>query len=99
MAYWYDLKPHRNKKNSGTIVLQEVFDTSEDVLSWVMHEEKKIEHNHKWVKKTRTILNFILLTSTIFFILLVISNWSAYSAFARDMISPERLETEKREIE
>lgn len=58
-----------------------------------------MEKKHSWIKNFRNIINFILLTSILFVALLLISNWSAYSAFARAIISPEALLEEKAAME
>lgn len=44
-------------------------------------------------------MHFLLLTSIIFVILLLLSNWSAYSAFARAILAPEQLEQEQQLLE
>ena len=105
MPFWNDLHdPHTHKKDD--IILADIFDTSHDILTWVKKEEMKIEKfehkiekKHTWVKKLRALVHFVLLTSIIFFGLLLISNWSAYSAFAKSIIAPEALQTEKKQIE
>ncbi len=68
-------------------------------MSWVQQEEEKVEKKYRWVKKIRAFFHFIFLTSIIFIVLLLVSNWSAYSAFARSMIAPEALQKEQAAIE
>lgn len=47
------------------------------------------------MKNARAIIHFLFLTSIIFIILILLSNWSAYSAFARAILLPEELEQEQ----
>jgi hypothetical protein len=98
MAYWNDIH-QKNTQNKHDIIIREIFDTSHDVLNWVKKEEKKIEKRHTWVKNLRGVIHFVFMTSIIFLVLLLASNWSAYSAFARALIQPEVLATEKVEME
>lgn len=98
MAYWNDIH-QKNHTKKHDIVLGEIFDTSHDILNWVKKEEKKIEKHHSWVKNLRGMVHFIFMTSIIFLILLLASNWSAYSAFARALIQPEALAAEKIQME
>jgi hypothetical protein len=105
MAYWNDLH-QKNKGHKHDIVIRDVFSTSHDVIGWVKKEEKylnglskKIEKQHSWVKNLRGIIHFICMTSIIFLILLLVSNWSAYTTFARALIQPEALAAEKIQLE
>lgn len=93
-----DIQP-RKKNLEPTKIVQEIFNTSHDVIDWAKKEEKKIEKKHKWLKNVRAIMHFIFLTGIIFVILILLSNWSAYSAFARAILMPEQLEQEKIAIE
>lgn len=93
-----DIQP-RKKNLEPTKIVQEIFETSHDVIDWAKKEEKKIEKKHKWLKNVRAIMHFIFLTGIIFVILILLSNWSAYSAFARAILMPEQLEQEKIAIE
>lgn len=98
MPYWNDIHPQNHTKKRE-IILGEIFDTSQDVIHWVKKEEKKIEKRHAWVRNLRSIIHFILMTSIIFFVLLLVSNWSAYSAFARAIITPQALVEERKILE
>lgn len=98
MTLMNDIQP-RKKNLEPTKIVQEIFETSHDVIDWAKKEEKKIEKKHKWVKNVRAIMHFIFLTGIIFVILILLSNWSAYSAFARAILMPEQLEQEKIAIE
>ena len=98
MAYWNDIH-QKNQTRKRDIVLGEIFDTSHDILSWVKKEEKKIEKRHTWVKNLRGAIHFVFMTSIIFIILLLASNWSAYTTFARALIKPEALVAEKVQME
>lgn len=98
MALMNDIQP-RKKNLETTKIVQEIFNTSHDVIDWAIKEEKKIEKKHTWVKNVRAIMHFIFLTGIIFVILILLSNWSAYSAFARAILMPEQLEQEKIAIE
>lgn len=93
-----DIQP-RKKNLEPTKIVQEIFETSHDVIDWAKKEEKKIEKKHKWLKNVRAIMHFIFLTGIIFVILILLSNWSAYSAFARAILMPEQLAQEKIAIE
>lgn len=93
-----DIQP-RKKNLEPTKIVQEIFNTSHDVIDWAKKEEKKIEKKHKWLKNVRAIMHFIFLTGIIFVILILLSNWSAYSAFARAILMPEQLAQEKIAIE
>jgi hypothetical protein len=95
---WSDLQP-KNGHNKPISLVQEVFSTSHDVFEWVKKEEKQIQKKHKWVKNMSGALHFILLTSILFIILLLISNWSAYSTFAGAFLAPEKLTIEQKTIE
>lgn len=112
MDRWTDL--HKNKAKPATISLvKEVFDVSHDIFEFAKKEEKILENlitktpeNTKKTKKKATIwrklsgaFHFVLLTNIIFFVLLVISNWSAYSTFAGAFLSPEKLQNEQKIIE
>lgn len=98
MPYWNDLQ-HPHTKQKRDIVIGEIFNTSHDVLNWVKKEERKIEKNHTWFKKIKGAAHFMSMTSIIFVILLFISNWSAYTTFARALLKPETLNAEKVQIE
>lgn len=98
MPYWNDIHAQSYKKKSDK-VLSEIFDASHDVIHWVKKEEKRIEKKHTWARNLRSIIHFIMMTSIIFTILLFLSNWSAYSAFARSIISPQILVEEKKVLE
>jgi len=97
MPMIYDIQPP--KKNEPTKVVREIFDTSHDIIDWAKKEEKKIEKKHKWLKKIKWLVHFLFLTSIIFVILLLLSNWSAYSAFARAILDPGQLVEEQKAIE
>jgi len=94
MTLMNDIQP-RKGSHEPTKIVQEIFNTSHDVIDWAKKEEKKIEKKHKWVKNVRAMLHFVFLTGIIFVILILLSNWSAYSAFARAILMPEQLEQEK----
>lgn len=98
MAYLSDIHK-KNSHHKHDIIIREIFNTSHDVLDWVKKEEKKIEKRHSWVKNLRGIIHFICMTSIIFLILLLLSNWSAYTTFARAFIHPEALQAEKIQLE
>lgn len=98
MALIYDIHPKKPTKEPAKIV-HEIFDTTHDIIDWAKKEEVKIEKKHKWLRNIRSFIHFILLTSLLFVILLLLSNWSAYSAFARAIIAPEQLEQEQQAIE
>lgn len=98
MALINDIR-HGHKSQEHTKIVCEIFNTSHDVIDWAKKEEKKIEKKHTWVKNVRAILHFLFLTSIIFVILILLSNWSAYSAFARAILLPEQLEQEQKLIE
>jgi len=98
MPLIYDIHPKKTD-SKPTKIVHEFFDTSHDVFDWAKKEEKKIEKKHKWVKNVRGMIHFLLLTSIIFVILLLLSNWSAYSAFARAILTPEALEQEQQAME
>ncbi len=94
MNIWKDITHH--KKHHTLHVSREFFDTTEDIFEWVEHREKKFQKKHHWFKKIRPFFHFILLTSILFSALLLVANWSAYTAFARAMLAPEKLiETQK----
>jgi hypothetical protein len=95
---WSDLQP-QNRNNKPISLVKEVFNTSHDVFDWVKKEEKQIAKKHKWLKNLSGMVHFVLLTSILFIILLVISNWSAYSTFAGAYLAPERLVNEQKTIE
>ncbi|MBP7806428.1 sortase, partial [Candidatus Gracilibacteria bacterium] len=80
-------------------LVQEVFDTSHDVFDWVKKEEKQLKKKHKWLRNLSGMVHFVLLTSILFIILLLISNWSAYSTFAGAYLAPEKLANEQKTIE
>ncbi len=86
---------HPQKRQEPTKIVREIFNTSHDIIDWAKKEEKKIEKKHKWVKNTRSVIHFFFLTGIIFVILILLSNWSAYSAFARAILVPEQLEQER----
>ena len=94
----YDIHPRKTEQKQTKIV-HEIFNTTHDIIDWAKKEEIKIEKRHKWLKKIRAIIHFFLLTSIIFIWLLFLSNWSAYSAFARAIIAPGELEEGRRTIE
>ena len=94
----YDIHPRKTGQEK-TKILHEIFDTTHDIIGWAKKEEKKIEKRHKSLKKIKGVLHFLLLTSIIFTGLMLISNWPAYSAFARAILSPDELEQEKRAME
>lgn len=98
MSLIYDIQPPK-KGSEPTKIIHEIFDTSHDIIDWAKKEEKKIQKKHKWLKNIRWMLHFLFLTSIIFVILLLVSNWSAYSAFARAILAPEQLEQEKQAME
>jgi hypothetical protein len=94
MNIWHDIT--HPKKHHHLRVPHEIFDTTEDVLSWVEHTEKKFQKKHHWFKKIRPFFHFALLTSILFAFLLLVSNWSAYMAFSRAVVAPGKLiETQK----
>ncbi|MBP6921213.1 class E sortase [Candidatus Gracilibacteria bacterium] len=94
MTVMNDLQ-HPQKRQEPTKIVREIFNTSHDIIDWAKKEEKKIEKKHKWVKNTRSVIHFFFLTGIIFVILILLSNWSAYSAFARAILVPEQLEQER----
>lgn len=79
--------------------MKAIFDTSSDIFEWAKKEEKILEKRHKWIKKIKNSVNFAFLTSIIFVILLCVSNWQAYSAYARAFFFPEGLKEDERNIE
>ena len=103
---WSDLQP-QNPNNKPISLVQEVFNTSEDVLDWVKKEEKhligmpskQLKKKHKWLRSLSGMVHFVFLTSILFILLLVISNWSAYSTFAGAYLAPERLINKQKTIE
>jgi hypothetical protein len=97
MKIWRDITRHHKYKHSSQNY--ELFDTTHDVLDWVEHTEKKFQKKHHWFKKTRSFFHFILLTSILFFSLLVIANWSSYTTFARALLAPSQLVDTKKAIE
>lgn len=112
MDRWTDL--HKKNTTPATISLvKEVFDTSHDIFERVKQEEKNLEtairntfYEPKKHKKKSSIgrkilgmFHFATLTTILFFILLVISNWSAYSTFAGAFLSPEKLQNEQKNLE
>lgn len=97
MNTWHDITHH--KKHHTLHVSRELFDTTEDVLDWLEHTEKKFQKKHHWFKKIRPLFHFILLTSILFSILLLVSNWSAYTTFARAVLSPGELIKTQKSIE
>lgn len=97
MNIWHDITHH--KKHHHWHISREFFDTTEDVLGWVDHTEKKFQKKHHWFKKFRPFFHFILLTSILFSFLLLVSNWPAYSAFARAILAPEKLVETQKSIE
>lgn len=98
MALIYDIHPKKPAKEPAKIV-HEIFDTTHDIIDWAKKEEVKIEKKHRWLRNIRSFIHFILLTSLLFVILLLLSNWSAYSAFARAMLAPDQLEQEQQAME
>lgn len=98
MALIYDIHPKKPAKEPAKIV-HEIFDTTHDIIDWAKKEEVKIEKKHRWLRNIRSFIHFILLTSLLFIILLLLSNWSAYSAFARAMLAPDQLEQEQQAME
>lgn len=98
MALIHDIHP-RTSHTEPTRIVHEIFDTSHDIIEWIKKEETKIEKKHTWVKKAKAIIHFLLLTSILFVVLLLLSNWSAYSAFARAILAPEALEHEQHLLE
>lgn len=98
MALIYDIHT-KNTPNEPTRIVREIFDTSRDIIDWAHKEEIKIEKKHTWLKKIKGVIHFLLLTSIIFITLLLFSNWSAYSAFARAILAPGELEQEKEAME
>lgn len=97
MNIWRDITHH--KKHHTLHVSREFFDTTEDVMEWVEHTEKKFQKKHHWFKRVRPLFHFILLTSILFSFLLLVSNWSAYTAFARAVIAPHTLTETQKNIE
>jgi sortase (surface protein transpeptidase) len=97
MNIWHDIT--HPKKHHHLRVPHEIFDTTEDVLDWVEHTEKKFQKKHHWFKKIRPFFHFALLTSILFAFLLLVSNWSAYSTFARAVVAPEKLVETQKSIE
>ncbi|MEI6711867.1 MAG: hypothetical protein WCK88_06965 [bacterium] len=97
MNIWNDIVHHR--KHHTLHVSREFFDTKEDVMDWVNHTEKKFQKKHHWFKKVRPFFHFILLTSILFVVLLFISNWSAYTTFARAIVAPAQLAETQKSIE
>ncbi len=94
MNIWHDITHH--KKHHTIHVSRDFFNTTEDVFEWAEHAEKKFQKKHHWFKKIRPFFHFILLTSILFAFLLLVSNWSAYTAFARAVLAPGKLiETQK----
>jgi hypothetical protein len=98
MPLIYDIHP-KKPTHEPTKIIHEIFDTTHDVIDWAKKEEIKIEKKHKWLRNIRSIIHFVLLTSMLFVILLLLSNWSAYSAFARAIIAPGQLEEEQQAME
>lgn len=97
MNIWHDITHH--KKHHQWPISREFFDTTEDVLGWVEHTEKKFQKKHHWFKKFRRFFHFIILTSILFSFLLLVSNWPAYSAYARAILSPDKLVETQKSIE
>lgn len=97
MNIWRDITHHR--KHHHHSVSHEFFETKEDILDWVDHTERKFQKKHHWFKKVRPFFHFILLTSILFALLLLVSNWAAYTAFARAIVMPGKLEETKNSIE
>lgn len=98
MPLIYDI--HTNKSTrEPTRIIDEIFDTTHDIIKWAQKEEIKIEKKHKWLKNIKSTVHFLLLTSIIFVVLLLLSNWSAYSAFARAILDPGELEQEQQIME
>jgi len=98
MALIYDIHPKKTAKEPAKIV-HEIFDSTHDIIDWAKKEEIKVERKHKWLRNIRSVIHFVLLTSLLFVILLLLSNWSAYSAFARAMLAPDQLEQEQQAME
>jgi len=97
MNIWRDITSH--KKNHSLHVTREFFDTTEDVFDWVEHAEKKFQKKHHWFKKIRPFFHFVLLTGILFALLLLVANWSAYTAFARAILIPSQLAETQKAIE
>jgi len=97
MKIWRDITHHHKHKHSAQTY--ELFDTTHDVLDWVEHTEKKFQKKHHWFKKVRSLFHFMLLTSILFFGLLLLSNWSAYTIFARALFVPSQLADTQKAIE
>lgn len=98
MSLIYDIHPKKTTKEPAKIV-HEIFDSTHDIIDWAKKEEVKIEKKHRWLRNIRSMIHFVLLTSLLFVILLLLSNWSAYSAFARAMLAPDQLEQEQQAME
>lgn len=97
MKIWRDITHHHEHQHSAQNY--EFFDTTHDVLEWVEHTEKKFQKKHHWFKKIRSFFHFTLLTSILFFVLLLIANWSSYTTFARALLAPSQLVDTKKAIE
>jgi len=97
MNIWRDITHH--KKHHTLHVSREFFNTTEDVLDWVEHTEKKFQKKHHWFKKVRPFFHFVLVTSILFAVLLLVANWSSYTTFARAMLAPEVLVETQKSIE
>ncbi len=112
MDRWTDL--HKKNTNTAPIrLVEEVINTSHDIFEFAKKEEKILENlilgtektgkkakkRPTWWRKISGLFHFILLTNIIFFVLLVISNWSAYSTFAGAFLAPQRLQNEQKAIE
>jgi LPXTG-site transpeptidase (sortase) family protein len=82
---------------------EKLFDTSSKLIKNLLKTEpetpKKSKKKTTMWRKLSGAFHFVLLTNIIFFVLLVISNWSAYSTFAGAFLSPEKLQNEQKIIE
>ena len=82
---------------------EKIIETSGKILGNLLEKStetpKKNKKTPTWRRKISGAFHFVLLTNIIFFILLVISNWSAYSTFASAFLAPEKLQNEQKAIE
>lgn len=97
MKYFRDL--HKKTHKHQIALVHEVFDSSHDIIGWLKKEEIKIKKRIQAIKQIKIFFHFIFLTCIIFTVLILVTNWSAYSAFARTIIAPWELEETKNTIE
>ncbi len=97
MSFVLDL--HKKKKDSTIHITRDIFSVSHDPFSWIEQVEQKKRKKNPLIRGIVWVLHFSVITSILFAILLLASNWSAYTAFARAILVPEELEAEKDTIE